>query len=137
MLDKAKQMQWLEGFKVGNNSDIPVSVSHLLYAYDTLIFCGAEKLQVQYLNLTLLLFEAISGLHINMAKSVIYSVNEVPNLEELAGIMGCGIGHFPTTYLGLPLGAKYKATEVWNGVTEKVENRLATWKMQYLSMGGD
>lgn len=91
---------------------------------------------MQYLNLTLLLFEAFSRLHINMVKSLIYPVNVVPSLEELAGIMGCGIGSFPTTYLGLPLGAKYKAIEVWNGVIEKVEKRLATWKMQYLSLGG-
>lgn len=77
MLDKAKQMQWIEGFRVGRNIENTVTVSHLLYADDTLIFCGAEKLQLQYLNLTLLLFEAISGLHINMLKSVIFPVNVV------------------------------------------------------------
>jgi len=136
MLAKAKQMQWIEGFRVGNNEDNSISVTHLLYADDTLTFCGTEKSQVQYLNLTLLLFEAISGLHINMQKSKIYQVNEVPNLEELAGIMGCSIDTFPTKYLGLPLGAKFKDAGVWNEVIEKMERRLATWKMQYLSMGG-
>lgn len=60
----------------------------------------------------------------------------LPNLDELAVIMCCGIGSFPTTYLGLPLGAKYKSAVAWNGVIEKVEKRLATWQMQYLSMGG-
>lgn len=73
------------------------------------------------MSVTLLLFEAISGLHINMLKSMTYPVNEVPNLEELANLMGCSIGSLPTTYLGLPLGAKYKATEIWNGVIESGE----------------
>lgn len=90
MLDKAKQLQWLKGFDVGRGSTI--NISHLLYADDTLIFCGADRSQVLYLNLTLLIFEAISGLHINMLKSIIYPVNEVHNLEDLAGILGCNTG---------------------------------------------
>ncbi|XP_070026635.1 uncharacterized protein [Nicotiana sylvestris] len=57
-----------------------------------------DRDQVLHLNLTFLLFEALSGLHINMLKSVIYPVNEVHNLEELAGILGCNIGTLPTTW---------------------------------------
>ncbi|XP_055836405.1 uncharacterized protein LOC129905041 [Solanum dulcamara] len=60
----------------------------------------------------------------------------VANLEELAGILSCKTGSLPTTYLGLPLGASFKSSGIWNGVIEKMEKRLATWKMQYLSMGG-
>lgn len=71
MVDKAKQLLRFEGFTVRNNRGIPISVSHLLFADDTLIFCGAERSQVLYLNLTLMFFEATSGLHINMIKSVI------------------------------------------------------------------
>ncbi|XP_070031562.1 uncharacterized protein [Nicotiana tomentosiformis] len=79
MLDKANQLHWLEDFKV------------------------------LYLNLTLMIFEAISGLHMNMLKSIIYPVNSFPNLEELVEVMCCKVSSFPTTYLGLPLGARYKA----------------------------
>ncbi|CAN4113714.1 unnamed protein product [Withania somnifera] len=68
-----------------------------------------------------------------MSKSKIYPVNAVPNLNVLAAIMACEIGSFPAIYLGLPLGADYKAEEVWNGVIEKVEKRLGNWHMQYLS----
>ncbi|WMV19388.1 hypothetical protein MTR67_012773, partial [Solanum verrucosum] len=39
-------------------------------------------------------------------------------------------------YLGLPLGAQHQSTEIWTGVIEKFEKRLATWQMQYLSYGG-
>jgi hypothetical protein len=39
-------------------------------------------------------------------------------------------------YLGLPLGAKYKDSNIWNSIIEKMEHRLAGWKRLYLSKGG-
>lgn len=60
----------------------------------------------------------------------------MPNLVELADIAVCTIGNFLTTSLGLPLGTKHKAIDIWNGVIEKFEKRLASWKKQYLSVGG-
>jgi hypothetical protein len=39
-------------------------------------------------------------------------------------------------YLGLPLGASFKASMVWNPILEKVKRRLAGWKKLYLSKGG-
>ena len=50
--------------------------------------------------------------------------------------LGCGIGSFPSSYLGLPLGAPHKAIGVWNSVEERFRKRLASWKMQYISKGG-
>uniref|UniRef100_A0A0V0HYC7 Putative ovule protein n=1 Tax=Solanum chacoense TaxID=4108 RepID=A0A0V0HYC7_SOLCH len=107
MLEQAREQQWIKGFKVGSDKGNPVTI-HLLYADDTLIFCEAEESQARYLNLTLSLFEALSGLHVNVLESIIYPVNHVSNIEELSGILVCSIGTFPTTYLGLPLGAKFK-----------------------------
>ena len=39
-------------------------------------------------------------------------------------------------YLGLPLGAKFKDTTIWNLILEKMERKLAGWKCLYLSKGG-
>nr|XP_016438177.1 PREDICTED: uncharacterized protein LOC107764153 [Nicotiana tabacum] len=136
MMEKDRQMQWIQGFSVGTNTENSVTISHLLYAHDTLIFCEANIFQILYLNLTLQLFEALSGLYINKQKSIIYPVNHVSNIEELAGIIGCSIGSLPTTYLGLPLGSKFKSYDIWNGVVENFEKRLTSWQQQYLSMGG-
>lgn len=63
-------------------------------------------------------------------------MNEVPELDMLAELMYCTTGSFPTSYLGLPLGAKYKSIEIWKGVIEKFEKRIASWHRQYLSLGG-
>lgn len=46
------------------------------------------------------------------------------------------MGSLPTTYLGLPLGAKSKSKQIWNGVLERCEKKLSRWKNNYLSLGG-
>lgn len=92
MFEKAKQLQWFEGFTSGSSWGIHISISCHLFADDTLVFYVTEKSKVLSLNLTLMIFEAMSGLHINMFKHIIYPGNIIPNLVELAGIMGCSTG---------------------------------------------
>jgi hypothetical protein len=57
-------------------------------------------------------------------------------VESLDNILGCGVATLPVKYLGLPLGASYKSIHIWDGVIEKIECRLASWKMFHLSKGG-
>ncbi|RVX05645.1 hypothetical protein CK203_027347 [Vitis vinifera] len=38
--------------------------------------------------------------------------------------------------VGLPLGASYKSSKVWEGVEERFQKRLVLWKRQYFSKGG-
>jgi hypothetical protein len=78
----------------------------------------------------------VSGLKINLGKSKLVPIGEVDDVESLAHILGCRIGSLPMSYLGLPLGALFKSLSIWNGVIEKVERRLASWKKLYLSKGG-
>ena len=63
-------------------------------------------------------------------------VGVVSNMEVLAGILGYKCALLPMKYLGLPLGAKFKETTIWNPIIEKMEKRLAGWKRLYLSKGG-
>ena len=78
-----------------------------------------------YLSWILLYFEALSGLRVNLDKSVILSVNNVKNLNQLACELGCGVGSLPSTYLGLQLGSKLNLINVWEGIEEKFKRRLA------------
>ena len=39
-------------------------------------------------------------------------------------------------YLGLPLGAPFKSTTIWNDIVEKMGRKLAGWKKMYLSKDG-
>lgn len=63
-------------------------------------------------------------------------MGEVPNIDMLAADLVCRIGTLPITYLSLPLGASYKQLDVWNPILERMQRRLAGWKVNYLSEGG-
>jgi hypothetical protein len=84
----------------------------------------------------LLCFEAVLGLKVNLAKSVLVPVDNVDNVDWLTIILGCEVFSLPLKYLGLPLGTCYKAKPIWNEVVEKIDCRLASWKQMYLSKGG-
>lgn len=49
-----------------------------------MIFCDADEIQLGYLRCILACFEAVSGLKINLAKSVMFQISEVPNIRDLA-----------------------------------------------------
>ena len=136
LIDKAIGVELLFGFSVGNLNSAPLEVSHLLFIDDTLIFCEADPDHLFYLQSILVWFEATSGLRINLGKSELVQVGEVPCIEELADILGCKTLKLPMKYLGLPLGAKFKSKAIWNPIVEKIECRLAGWKRIYLSKGG-
>jgi hypothetical protein len=65
------QRGFLSGFSVGSRSTGVINVSHLLFADDTLVFCGASPDHLLYLRMLLLSFEAVSSLKINLDKSVL------------------------------------------------------------------
>ncbi|RVW49702.1 putative fucosyltransferase-like protein [Vitis vinifera] len=105
LLRKAVAGGFVSACKARSRGGEGVNVSHLLFADDTLVFCGASKVQLLHLNWILMWFEAMSGLRINLDKSELIPVGCGNNVEELAAAIGCKVGSLPTSYLGLPLGA--------------------------------
>jgi hypothetical protein len=136
LMDRAVVREYLKGFSVAHTTRPELKVSHLLFADDTLIFCGAERDQLVHLKCVLLCFEVVSGLRINLGKSEIATIGTVPDQHELASVLGGRITALPMKYLGLPLGARFKSKEIWNPILEKMEKCLAGWKRLYLSKGG-
>jgi hypothetical protein len=63
-------------------------------------------------------------------------MGNVSNVSGLARILGCRLSSLPIKYLGLPLGAPFKAKYIWDSIIEKMEKRLEGWKRLYLSKGG-
>ena len=118
LVNKAIDAGFLEGFQISNARSESLLISHLLFADDTLFFCKPHESNLGYLRCILLLFEAMSGLKINLAKSALIPIGEVPDLPQLAHFFGCRIDSLPSTYLGIPLGDSYKSKVVWEPVIE-------------------
>ena len=128
LLRRAKESGYLFGFKVSGRGGEDLEISHLLFANDTLVFYEASHTHMIYLSWLLMWFETISSLKINLSKCEVIPFKGVENLEDLASVLGCKVGNFPTTYLGLPLGAPSNCLVVWDGVEDRFRRRLSMWK---------
>ncbi|XP_023871388.1 uncharacterized protein LOC111983979 [Quercus suber] len=136
MLDAVIVAGQFSGFSVGNANGSLLTVSHLLFADDTLVFCDADSNHITVLRGILSRFEEVSGLTINLDKSELVPVGDVSNMHKLVEILGCRESTLLLKYLGLLLSASFKDKTVWNPILEKMERRLADWKRLYLSKGG-
>lgn len=77
---------------------------------------------IRYVRCNLLCFEAISRLRVNFSKSCLYPVAIAAELEDLASNFGCKVESHFTSYLGLPLGSRYKDVSIWDQVVERFES---------------
>jgi hypothetical protein len=105
----------ISGFSVGSSELNRVVVSHLLFANDTLDFCGVNESQIRHLGALLVCFEAVSGLKVNLAKFALFPVGSVGDVDQLVGLLGCGTGTLPLKYLWLPWGLLTSSKQCgWN-----------------------
>lgn len=63
-----------------------------------------------------------------------YPVNEVPDINEFANILGGKLGR--VTFYLFRGAARSKFKNIWNAVVEKCEKKFVNWRSQYLSLGG-
>ncbi|KAL6565665.1 hypothetical protein OROHE_004720 [Orobanche hederae] len=119
---------------VGRNK---VEISLLQYADDTIFAVKGTADNARAVNWLLKFFEVISGLSINFDKSTVFGVNVGDEeFDEWARILGCRVGTWPMSYLGLRVGGRVNGTEAWKGVVDKVRGRLRRWEARSLSMRG-
>lgn len=116
-------MNLVSGFTVGNES---VSVPHLQFADDTILFCAASQVFVTNLRLVLLCFERISGLRVDMDKCKAAGLNlNEGDLDVYSRILCCEKEEWPIKYLGLPLGGNQKSVILWQPILEKMSKKLS------------
>lgn len=60
----------------------------------------------------------------------------MPNMEQLAMILGGEVGRLPTIYLGMPLGAKSKSKGIWDSGLEKCEKKFDHVEVSVFIFGG-
>jgi len=134
LLSKAAQIGLFQGIKVGSRA---VSLSHLQFADDTLIFSEPRMDYLQNIKNILYSFQCFSGLKVNYAKSGLVVIGKDERwAAEAADILECKLVQLPITYLGVPLGANMRKAASWQPVITKIKQRLATWRANCLSRAG-
>ena len=136
MLRRVEGAGLFHGFKVESRRGGGESVSHLLFADDTILFCDANVEQILHIQLLLLSFQAVTGLKVNVHKNEMVPIGEADDVQALADILGCRVGTLPMSYHDMPLGASHNSLSIWNPILEKIERKLAGWKKMYLSKRG-
>ncbi|KAM7490623.1 hypothetical protein LguiA_033544 [Lonicera macranthoides] len=134
LMKRACEKKVVRGFEIGRNK---TKISHLQFADDSIFFIPNDSLVADNLAGVLKVFSLVSGLKINMGKSIVVGLNFAPSqLSGIANTLGCGCGEWPLSYLGLPLGGNPNSIEFWNPVIERVSKRVDGWHKGCLSKGG-
>ncbi|XP_039122026.1 uncharacterized protein LOC120258641 [Dioscorea cayenensis subsp. rotundata] len=110
---------------------------NLQYVDDLLILITGGLEDLRIVKLILFLFEGMSGLHANFAKTCLYSSNSrvLPDAAA-AATLNCTSWRLPVTYLGIPISGGKPRKQDWEGIITKIRRRLSSWKVKQLSIGG-
>ncbi|XP_076899082.1 uncharacterized protein LOC143552848 [Bidens hawaiensis] len=134
MMKRALDKGLYRGLKCGSEGPV---LSHLLYADDVIFLEEWTTLNALNLSRILRCFYLVSGLGINLSKCCVFGT-EVNGFEksQLAMVLGCRVGDFPFTHIGLMVGRNMKGVNAWGPVVELFRKRLTRWKAKQLSFGG-
>ncbi|KAG7597660.1 Reverse transcriptase domain [Arabidopsis suecica] len=135
LLQKAESNNHIHGMKI--TSSCP-SISHLLFADDSLFFCRATSSTCQKMAAIFQKYEEASGQMINYNKSSIIFGMKIPEtkrqrLKRILRIEKVGGGG---KYLGLPEQFGRKKVELFSYIVQRVKERTKSWSTKYLSPAG-
>ncbi|XP_073220836.1 uncharacterized protein, partial [Cicer arietinum] len=103
MTNASEEQKLFEGYNVGGGLEL--CVSHLQFAYDTMILGAKSWSNIRNIKANLLMFELASWLKVKFHKSLLVGVNVHEYwLEEAATLINCKKGMLPFKYLVLPIG---------------------------------
>lgn len=135
LLRKYEDRKCIQGLKVSRHAP---SVSHLLFADDSYLFCKADDNSALKMVELLQTFEEASGQQVNYTKSVImFSPNVAQECKEgVCQIMQMREADDSVTYLGLPNMVGRNKNQVLGFLKERVRQRVQVWKNKWVSQAG-
>eukprot|EP00253_Pinus_taeda_P026017 PITA_26017 len=117
----------------GNN----LPLTHQQFVDDIMLFGEPTVKEVRHLRRILDLFVEALGLEINKDKSYVFIFNTVDQVKaHLIRLMGFRRGELPTKYLGNILDFTSKKMKNWQGVLDKLSNKVANWTFKTLNIAG-
>lgn len=100
---------------------------HLSFAYDLIVFCGADKKSCSALKRLLDDFCLFSGVSVNFSKSSIIFSGSTANKQEILNLLGMKEAPLPIKYLGLPLfSSRYRLADCAE-LLSKVRSWVSGW----------
>ncbi|KAL5544814.1 hypothetical protein UlMin_008598 [Ulmus minor] len=125
----------LQGLRCGLRGP---SISHLLFADDSLFFLEAKLTVCAAIKEILKLYEVASGQVVNLSKS---AVCFGPNLsdsdvDQMVALLGVPKVRCHEKYLGLPCFSGKNKQGLFSSIRDRVWNKLCSWKSKLLSAGG-
>eukprot|EP00253_Pinus_taeda_P017343 PITA_17343 len=124
----------IKGLKIWGNN---LPLTHQQFVDDIMLFGEPTVREVRQLRRILDLFAEASGLEINKDKSCIFIFNTIDQIKShLIRILGFKKGDLPTKYLGNILDYTSRRMKNWQGVLDKLNNKVANWAFRVLNIAG-
>lgn len=113
-----------------------LSISHLMFADDVMIFFDGGSSSLHGICETLDDFASWSGLRVNKDKSQLFNAGLDMVETNAAAAYGFPIGTLPIRYLGLPLMSRKLRIAEYDPLLEKISTRFRSWVNKSLSFAG-
>lgn len=114
-----------------------LSLSHVLYADDVLIFTNGSEKSLRNLMKLIKVCERSSGQRVNAAKSGYYIADKFHRRASIISrINGMNRGELPFNFLGVPTTNGLVKTIYFDHLIDKTRRAVHGWKAKSLTFGG-
>ena len=135
LLAREEELGRLHGVSICRSAP---SISHLLFADDSLVFCQAKQEEVKMTSDVLYLYAMASGQCINFEKSYVYFSSNTSRVQKdsIKNVLRVREVEKFESYLGLPTLIGRSKYQAFSFLKERVWKKIQGWKGKLLSKAG-
>ncbi|XP_042964521.1 uncharacterized protein LOC122298719 [Carya illinoinensis] len=135
LINQAERQKVLRGVLVARGG---IRVTHLLFAYDCVVFGQASWQEWLKIKQLLEIYEKASGQCLNRQKtSLFFSTNVRDDIKRrIRKDIGAGMQNNCEKYLGLTIMVGKSQYNTFRGIKDRVWNKISNWKNLFLSPAG-
>lgn len=132
LLEQAERQNFIHGLKFNGN----ISISHLLFANDSLVFTRPSTKDYNHLKAIFECYTAASGQLFNYKKSSMFFSGKIPcgQIAAIKAIFQLNIVSRYEKYLGLPSMVGKKRNSFFNDIKLKVLSEISSWQYKFFLM---